>query len=387
MDTHFMRRLSERLDAAPPHALVEVVRVALEADAGAKTAAVLLSDYADATLERLDGGGATASSASLPVDGTDEGRAYRLQRVTVVDDDRGHRVLVPVTVRSERLGLLEVVLPSRPDDATLDVLRQVGAIVAYVIVTARRYTDLFERVRRRRSLELAAEIQWELLPVLAYEGNAFALAGALEPAYSIAGDSFDYAVDVEHVTLVITDGMGHGLRAALLGSLALSSLRNARRRGLGLAEQAVTANDVLFEQFGGGQFVTGLLVRVDLGTGEAVAINAGHPLALCVRGGRVNNISLAPDPPMGLFQGQSYTIQSFRLEVNDRIALVSDGITEARPRDGDDFGRQRLGRLLLDTRELAPVEVVRLVTKAVMDHRGTELRDDATILCIDWKGP
>ena len=69
-------------------------------------------------------------------------------------------MIVPVTVRSERLGLLEVVLPARPDDAALEVLRQVGAIVAYVIVTVRRYTDLFERVRRRRSLELAAEIQW-----------------------------------------------------------------------------------------------------------------------------------------------------------------------------------------------------------------------------------
>jgi serine phosphatase RsbU (regulator of sigma subunit) len=387
MDTHFMQRLSERLDAAPPHALVEVVRVALEADAGAKTAAVLLSDYADTTLERLEGGGATASNASLPVDGTDEGRAYRRQTVTVVDDDRGHRVLVPVTVRSERLGLLEVVLPSRPDDATTDVLRQVGAIVAYVIVTARRYTDLFERVRRRRSLELAAEIQWELLPVLAYEGTAFALAGALEPAYSIAGDSFDYAVDVDHVTLVITDGMGHGLRAALLGSLSLSSLRNARRRGLALAEQARTANDVLFEQFGGDQFVTGLLVRVDLRTGEALAVNAGHPLALCVRGDRVHDIALDPDPPMGLFAGQGYAIQRFRLDAGDRMALVSDGITEAGPPDGDDFGRRRLGRLLLDTRDLAPVEVVRLVTKAVMDHRGTELRDDATILCLDWKGP
>ena len=386
MDHDFTRRLSERLDAAPPHALVDVVRVALESDAGAKTAAILLSDYADSTLERLEGGGATASSASVPVEGTEEGRAYRLQVVSMVDDERGHRVVVPVTVRSERLGLLEVVLPSPPDDATLTALRQVGALVAYVIVTARRYTDLFERVRRRRSLELAAEIQWELLPVLAYEGSAFALAGALEPAYSIAGDSFDYAVDVDHVTLVITDGMGHGLRAALLGSLALSSLRNARRRGMALAEQAGAANDVLFEQFGGDQFVTGLLVRVNLGTGQAEAVNAGHPLALLARGDRVTDIALAPDQPMGLFPGKTYAVQHFRLEAGDRMALVSDGITEAGPPDGDDFGRRRLARLLLDARDSAPVEVVRLVTKAVMEHRGTDLRDDATILCVDWKG-
>ena len=382
-----MRRLSEQLDAAPPHALVEVVRVALEADAGAKTAAVLLSDYADSTLERLEGGGPRRRVASLSVDGTDEGRAYRRQTVTVVDDDRGHRVLVPVTVRSERLGLLEVVLPSPPDGATLDVLRQVGAIVAYVIVTARRYTDLFERVRRRRSLELAAEIQWELLPVLAYEGNAFALAGALEPAYSIAGDSFDYAVDVDHVTLVITDGMGHGLRAALLGSLALSSLRNARRRGLALAEQAAAANDVLFEQFGGGQFVTGLLVRVDLGTGEAIA-DQRRPPARAVRAGRSRERHLARSRPTdGPLPGT--VVHGPTLPPRRRRP---DRARERRHHrspspDGDDFGRQRLGRLLLETRDHAPVEVVRLVTKAVMEHRGTELRDDATILCIDWKGP
>ena len=61
--------------------------------------------------------------------------------------------------------------------------------------------------------------------------NNFAVSGALEPAYAIAGDSFDYAVESDHLHVAITDGMGHGLRAALLASLAVSALRHARRRG------------------------------------------------------------------------------------------------------------------------------------------------------------
>src|SRR5204862_620547 len=140
--------------------------------------------------------------------------------------------------RAERLGVLDVLLPEPPSEQLHESLSQAATIVGYVIVTARRYTDLFEKVRRRRDLILAAEIQWELLPVLAFDCTAFAVAGALEPAYSIAGDSFDYAVEAEHLHVAVTDGMGHGLRAALLGSLAVSALRHARRRERNVLQQA-----------------------------------------------------------------------------------------------------------------------------------------------------
>ena len=152
-----------------------------------------------------------------------------------------------------------------------------------------------------------------------------------------------------------------------------------------MAEQARAANDVLFEQFGGEQFVTGLLVRVDLDTGEAVAVNAGHPLPLLVRGDRVHDVSLTPDPPMGLFAGQSYEIQRFSLHAGDRMALVSDGITKRVPPMATTSGANA-ARLLVDACDRAPVEVVRLVTKAVMEHRGTDLRDDVLILWVEWQG-
>jgi serine phosphatase RsbU (regulator of sigma subunit) len=106
-------------------------------------------------------------------------------------------------------------------------------------------TDRFERIRCRRPLALAAEVQWKLLPVLSYASDEFSIAGNLEPAYDIGGDTFDYAVD----PTAITDARGHGLRAALLGALAITAMRNSRRCGEGLVDQARAANAALLRQF------------------------------------------------------------------------------------------------------------------------------------------
>src|SRR5439155_4458550 len=105
----------------------------------------------------------------------------------------------------------------------------VAQVLAYVPTGARRYTDRFETLGSRRDLGLAAEIQWELLPVLAYELPRFSIAGALEPAYDIGGDTFDYAVSAQQLSVSITDAVRHGLRAAMLSSPAVSAMRNTRR--------------------------------------------------------------------------------------------------------------------------------------------------------------
>src|SRR4029078_12192725 len=99
----------------------------------------------------------------------------------------------------------------------------------------------FETLRRRRDLGLAAEIQWELLPVQAYELPRFSIAGALQPAYDIGGDIFDYAVSAQLLTVSITDAVGHGLRAAMLSSLTVSAMRNTRRGGATILHQNPTA--------------------------------------------------------------------------------------------------------------------------------------------------
>ncbi|MBV8161981.1 MAG: phosphatase, partial [Acidimicrobiia bacterium] len=191
----FVGRLHQALDASPPFALPSIVSAVLAEAVGAKHVGLLLADYGEITLERVSLDADPAESASVPIDGSPAGEAFLTQTPVEEADDRGLLVHLPVAVRAERLGVLEVLLPDAPSSELRAELQRAAVVVGYVVATARRYTDLFERVRRRRDLILAAEIQWELLPVLAYDGEELAVAGALEPAYAIAGDSFDYAVE------------------------------------------------------------------------------------------------------------------------------------------------------------------------------------------------
>jgi serine phosphatase RsbU (regulator of sigma subunit) len=334
-------------------------------------------------LECLDEGRPTRSGVRLSVDEGLPGRAFRRQEVLAAPDGDKHRVYLPVTIRADRLGVLDVVVPSPPSPDVLTRLRHAATALAYVIAAARPYTDVFERVRRYKRLELAAEIQWGLLPALAYEGDELTLAGMLEPAYEFGGDNFDYAVEEGAITLSVTDAMGHGLSAAVVGSLAVNAMRNARRSGADLVGQAEAANDALSSQFGGNQFVSGLLIRVDLDSGEMTAVDAGHPSAFRIRDGRVEELTLDPDFPFGIFADSTYRAQSLAVERGDRLVVISDGVIEASPDVGEQFGPERLIGLLEETAALSPPEVVRLITRAVSTHRATDLKDDATVLCVD----
>jgi serine phosphatase RsbU (regulator of sigma subunit) len=386
-DSDFVGHLHRTLDSAPPYALPAVVSSILEEAVGAKAVMLLLADYGELTLEQVSPMTAYGSDGeSVPMDGTPAGRAFLTQEPVDVPDENGLRMYFPVSVRAERVGVLDVLLPETPTQERREALGRAAVVVGYVVATARRYTDLFERVRRRRDLILAAEIQWELLPVLAYDADELSVAGALEPAYAIAGDSFDYAVEPEHVHVAITDGMGHGLRAAMLGSLAVSALRHARRRGRDVLAQAKEANQVLHDQFGGDQFVTGIMLNVEVPTGTVGLVNAGHPQPWLARNGTVTELDLFADFPLGLFLGVDYRLQSVELDRGDRLILVSDGVLEATAGDKDEFGADRLVEIIQATRDQSATEVVRRVTRAVIDHHQEPLRDDATVVCLDWRG-
>jgi serine phosphatase RsbU (regulator of sigma subunit) len=112
----------------------------------------------------------------------------------------------------------------------------------------------------------------------------------VEPAGNVGGDTFDYSLDRDTLHVSLTDAMGHEEDAALLASLLVGSLRNSRRSGATLAEQAARANSALLQHARPDQFVTGQLLRVDLTAGTAAMVNAGHPHPLRTRDGRVEDV-------------------------------------------------------------------------------------------------
>ncbi len=204
------------------------------------------------------------------------------------------------------------------------------------------------------------------------------MAGTLEPAYDMGGDTFDYAAQPQALMVSVTDAMGHGLQAALLAGLAVASLRNARRRRAGLLEQVNQANRALHAQFGGERFVTGQVLRLDVPGGTGAVVNAGHPLPRLVRGGRVEPVGLDADLPLGVDPETIYRVQPLRLEPGDRLVLLSDGVLEAAPEGGAAYGAGRLHEAYA---------VAQRVVREVIAHRAGDLADDLTVVCLDWRGP
>ena len=375
------------LNAAFPHSVLPVLSDFLGEHVGASDVQVLLADYDLRTLRRLTGG---AMAASVPVEDSGAGRAFVAQGVIADSDPGGVLASVPITLRAERLGVLQVRLPSdlggEQLDTTLDGLEQTATLLAYILTSAASYTDLVERARREQPLTLPAEMQWSLLPVRAYASDQLSVAGQLVPAYEVGGDLFDYALEADQMQVSVIDAMGHGLHASLLGALTVTALRNARRTGLDLTHQARQADSVLYRHFGGAQFVTGLLCRLEYATGRLRLVNAGHPPPYLLRDGDTAPMELDPQLPMGLFERTRYVESEHELRPGDRLVLVSDGVLEATAPDGEEFGETRLEGFLLGTAALAPTEVVRQLVRTIADYQGVDLRDDATVVCLDWHG-
>ncbi|WP_406729684.1 PP2C family protein-serine/threonine phosphatase [Streptomyces sp. GD-15H] len=353
---------------------------------GGRETSIFLQDYGQVWLVPLPGDGLTAGDPQ-PIDGSGAGRAFQEARRVEVPQADGVRVYLPLLDGGDQMGVLAVTLNGIHDDDRR-LLRRIAALVADMLVTKHGYTDLFFQVRRREPMSVAAEIQWSLLPPLAMSTPRVMLAGMLEPAYGVAGDSFDYALngDVLHVAMV--DAMGHGLDAATMATVAIGAYRHARRISVGLSEIYAFMDRAIAEQFGPDHFVTAQMMRLDTRTGRVQWVNAGHPAPLLIRGHRVVRRLRGPTTlPVG-FGGHEPRISELALDPGDRIMCFTDGLIEEHHVGGEEFGEEQLIGWVDRTERTAYGirAVARTLSHTLKRARGGITTDDATLLLIEWRG-
>ncbi|MDI5966472.1 PP2C family protein-serine/threonine phosphatase [Streptantibioticus silvisoli] len=372
-------------EAAAPVESLDVVARILKEQLGATSVSFLITDFTGGSVVRLGTGGGIETrepAPRIPLRGTLYDDVIRTQRPRVEDKGDGApvRVVVPVTNRGDAIGLLELFLPMAPD---VEVMREIGETahaLAYIVIANRSFTDLYQWGRRTIPLSLAAEIQHRLLPSsLACEAAQFAVAGALEPAAHVGGDTFDYVLDRDTVQLSVTDAMGHDVDASLLATLLVGALRRARRAGADLAEQARQADRAMREH-GRHSYVTGQLLRISLDDGRTEFVNAGHPWPLLMRDGEVREIAPEIDLPFGIQVPHNYRVQSLDLRPGDRLVMLTDGMLERNVKSLD------LANLVVRTRFMHPREAARALITEIVDNRHGQLEDDATVMCLDWYG-
>jgi serine phosphatase RsbU (regulator of sigma subunit) len=385
-----LQRLLSASEGAPPVEAITVVAEEIRRAAGGRHVSLLITNLSGTALVRMshvtDGGklldGHNERTEPVLLPGSIYEAAMIRQSTEVVRDEDRWTVLAPVTERGDAIGLLEVCVEDEPDPDVIEMIAGAAHAFAYLLVASRRHTDLYESAQRDVAFSLAAEIQRRLLPpAYTLEAGRFTLAGWLEPASEVGGDTFDYSLDREYLYASITDAMGHGVEAALLATLVVGSLRNSRRAGATPAQQADAANAALLSHARADQFVTGQILRLRLSDGTVEFVNAGHPTPYLVRGNVAREAIVSdPQPAFGITTA-AYRPETAKLEPGDRILSVTDGFLER------NVARLDLSEILGASNKRHPRQLVRELASHVVAATGGQLRDDATVLCIDWYGP
>ncbi|MFF3500554.1 PP2C family protein-serine/threonine phosphatase [Streptomyces sp. NPDC003247] len=373
------------LRAAAPHEVLDAVRGVLLRQYAADSVELYLADYGLTVLQPVSELPHTAEPVSVH-DGP-AGRAFGAQEpfVESVGDGRV-RVHLPVSVRGDRLGVLTVTLPEPAGDVPAE-LAEIARALGHELVVADRDTDLYVQARRKDRLTLAAEMQWHLLPGRSCSRPEFDLGAQLEPAYAVFGDNYDWSVTADRLMLYVTNGMGEGTEASLLTGLAITALRNARRAGLSLADQAALADQAVHAHYRGRSYLSVLMLDLDLTTGRARVVDAGSPRMLRLRDGRVERIPLDAQLPLGMFEETDYVEQEVHAEPGDRLVFVSDGVHAVASPGGETYGDAPLARAIQATRLLPAAEVPHAVLRELTRHRGERTpEDDALVVCLDWRG-
>jgi hypothetical protein len=350
---------------------------------GGRSSVLLLVDIDQQALHPLLADGEPSRDVDEP--GESPGAAYR-NETTIRHPRAGEpgavQLWIPLMDSAERLGVVGVVVDEAAADA--EVWSAFASIVGESMVSKMAYGDSIVRARRTRPVSLAAEMRWSLLPPLTFTAPQVEISGVLEPAYDIAGDTFDYAANREVLSLAVLDAMGHGLEASQIANLAVGEYRRGRRSDQTLGELLRGMDEVVRSQFGDNRFVTGQLAELDLETGVLTVVNAGHPAPLVFRDGLdAGDLPCKPCPPMGL--GLIRTEEAtLAMDVGDVVLFHSDGITEARSPAGEQFGRDRLAATVSEglRREERPAEVLRRIVRATADHTQGPMGDDATAILL-----
>jgi serine phosphatase RsbU (regulator of sigma subunit) len=410
----WVSELLAAVQAAQPARSVAVLARVLREQLAAEEVTFLITDFGGNAVVRLTGSreqGGADGPEPIALAGTVYEQVIRSQQMVVSTEEHREdevppgatRVVAPVTDRGDAIGVLELTLPAPLDRETVEGLAEATRALAFAVVVNRRFTDLYEWGRRTTRLSLASEIQHRLLPEsFTCDAGPFIVAGSLEPAADIGGDTFDYTLDGLGLNMSLTDAMGHDVRAALLATVVVAALRNARRAGLGLVAQAEAANRAVLEhavhehravldqsaavmtalaEHGAQAMVTGQLLWVEFDTGRADFINAGHVWPLLLRDGEVEEVVPGIDLPFGIAPDTEYHLHSIDLRPGDRLVLLTDGVLEPHGHEHD------LRRLIKETAALHPREAARTFTQSVLAASDHDPRDDATVLCLDWWDP
>jgi len=295
-------------------------------------------------------------------------------------------MLAPIISNTEVIGVFDLEsdeLNAYSED-DLQVLMLLAAQVAIIIEKVMLHEQLIEKKRLEGQLEVARQVQLELLPAKEPQLAGYDISAYNFPTEEVSGDYYDWVkIFDDQIGLVIADVSGKGVPAALLMAFLRASLRAATHIGYSPQVSMAKVNYLLWESIERNQFVTAFYGILDVTNRTLAYTNAGHNPPLLLTGDGKHRFIERGSLPLGMFKDTRYHEYYQTIEPGEMLVLYTDGVTEAQNRKGEEYGRDRLARAVKANQTLSARDLITAVHKEVIEWTdGKGATDDVTFFVI-----
>lgn len=267
----------------------------------------------------------------------------------------------------------------------LSVLQLLTSQVAIIIEKVRLHEQVVEKKRIQAQLEIARQVQLELLPPSDPIIENFDVSAYIFPTEEVSGDYYDWVrIFDDQIGIVVADAVGKGIPAALLMAFLRASLRSCVQIGYAPHIAFSKVSSLLRDSIEDNQFITAIYGILDSTNKTFVFSNAGHNPPLLIKPDGEYRYVEYGDVPLGMFDDSHYHQHFIRFEEGQVMVIYTDGLTEAANPNGEEYGQDRLAKRVLEgiQTNLPAKQLIDHIRKGVADFTERKFLDDDGTLFI-----
>ncbi len=302
----------------------------------------------------------------------------------------GFELIVPMQRQGNTRGLILLgrrINNSDYNESDIEFIYSTGSLAIISLENQKLFKEALEKQKMEEELEIARDIQRNLLPSFIPQFNSFEIAGENISSKQVGGDYYDIIkLNENNFYVAIADVSGKGVPASLLMANIQAFLKIICRQGIKIDEATGIMNDLITENTSDGRFITFFWGIFDEPNKTMTYVNAGHNPPLLIRDNKIIKLDKG-----GIIFGVMktfipYSSEVVKLQGNDVIILFTDGITEAMSKNHEEFSDERLERIVLNLTSKSAEEILNAIKKEVQIYTmGAPQSDDLTLVVIKVK--
>ncbi len=301
--------------------------------------------------------------------------------------DLGVELIVPMMLKGNLRGL--IILGAKISKAVyssedIEFISAVGGLAAISIENNYLFSEMIEKQKMEKDIELARNIQQNLLPRSHPKLSSFEISAYNKSARQVGGDYYDLVRIEENIVLAaIGDVSGKGVQAALMMANVQAFLKSIAKQKLTLDKASDLINDLVSDNTMEGGFITFFWCLLNDSDLELTYVNMGHNPPILLRDGVLRRLKTG-----GMILGVMKTLipykcETIKLKQGDVILLYSDGITEAMNSDLEEYTEERLENFIKEQAFYSASDIMSNILADVDEHtQGAEQSDDITCMVI-----